>query len=667
MSLSYIPVPKPLPDLNSYIDDQYKDFARRLNITEFFNNNGNNSNSIDPLRPTSTKSTWVPSKISKTLEEYLKEVKSKLSEEVKRCEQTDKKKFLTRQYSPPWLVKTLNELRNNREIIITEADKNMGVAVVKTSEYIQLGLKQLLDTNCYELCLEPPNLNRLWAELKLLLNKRGFLFDPTAKKKDTKYSKVALYLLQLEKRNENSANPNPNPPPLKLGTFYMLMKVHKTPLAGRPIVSSINTITYYTSKYIDMKLQPIYKRIPSFLNASRDLIVQLEDTQFNNHKDCFILCADVDSLYPSIPIDKGLEMMRISLIKRNDELNEGKLPKEEIDLICALMKFVLNNNYFTFGNLIFRQKQGTAMGTPAAVVFACLFLDAHETRILRELEPRKPLLYQRYIDDIFGIFETKEDAEYFLTKFSSDEDLPTIKCSSFTIDATEGTFLDLKIFKGERFQLSSHLDIKVYQKPQNKYLYLPPNSFHPKAIFPAYIKAEINRYRLNCSSDKDFEEVREDFKNRLLARGYEEETLKPLFSSVKKRTELLLQVRLGKEKKHLNKGKFIFKTLHHPQTKALHIKSCLKLTERAKDHLDGVRLFNGQEPIICYSNPPAIRSFFSQKRNKIHDLTLQPVDTNDRSEIDKMIEVAMQTIVTLPSTRNIDCTEPVRPNCENKV
>jgi len=359
--------------------------------------------------------------------------------------------------------------------------------------------------------------------------------------------------------------------------------------------------------------------------------------------------------------------MRISLIKRNDELNEGKLPKEEIDLICALMKFVLNNNYFTFGNLIFRQKQGTAMGTPAAVVFACLFLDAHETRILRELEPRKPLLYQRYIDDIFGIFETNEDAEYFLTKFSSDKDLPTIKCSSFTIDATEGTFLDLKIFKGERFQLSSHLDIKVYQKPQNKYLYLPPNSFHPKAIFPAYIKAEINRYRLNCSSDKDFEEVREDFKNRLLARGYDEDTLKPLFSLVKKRTELLLQVRLGKEKKHLNKGKFIFKTLHHPQTKALHIKSCLKLTERAKDHLDGVRLFNGQEPIICYSNPPAIRSFFSQKRNKIHDLTLQPVDTNDRSKIDKMIEVAMQTIVTLPSTRNIDCTEPVRPNCENKV
>ena len=48
------------------------------------------------------------------------------------------------------------------------------------------------------------------------------------------------------------------------------------------------------------------------------------------------------------------------------------------------------------------------------------------------------------------------------------------------------------------------------------------------------------RYRLNCSSDNDFEEVREEFKNRLLARGYNEDTLKPLFASCKTRAELLV-------------------------------------------------------------------------------------------------------------------------------
>lgn len=640
MSLSYIPAPKPLLDLRSYINNQYEDFARRLNISEFFNNAGKNSDTIDPLRPVTKKSTWMPDKISNMLKEYLENVRSKLNAEVDKAEEKEKKHFLTRQYSPPWLLKTLSELKENKDIIITEADKNMGVAVVKTSEYIHLGLKQLLDPTCYKLCPEAPNFNKLWASLKTLLRSRGYLYDPS--KKGGEYSKTALYLLQLEKRADNSPNPNPNPPAVKLGTFYMLMKVHKTPLAGRPIVSSINTITYFVSKFIDLKLQPIYKRIPTFLGSSQELIIQLEDTPFHSNKNCYILCADVDSLYPSIPLEKGLEMMKKSLIKRNAELDKGKLKGEEIELICALMKFVLENNYFTFGNLIFQQKQGTAMGTPAAVVFACLFLDAHETRILEEMSPRKPLLLKRYIDDIFGIFEQKEDAELFLSKFSSDKELPTIKCSSFTIDDKEGTFLDLKIFKGDRFESSSRLDIKVFQKPQNKYLYLPPNSFHPKAVFPAYIKAEINRYRLICSSDDDFEEVKEEFRKRLLARGYTEKSLEPLFVSGKSRTELLLKVREQKEKKDLNKGKFIFKTLHHPQVKALNIKSCLKLTERASETYEGDRLFKRQDPIICYSYPPAIRSFFSQKRNKIHDLSLQPVANNNRSDVDKMIENALK-------------------------
>lgn len=656
LSLSFIPVPKPLPDLSSYINNQYEDYARRVNIAEYFNDRESNSETINPIRPTSKKSTWIPDKISNMLKEYLEDVKSRLNVEIDKAEEKDEKHFRTRQYSPPWLVQTLRELKENKDIIITEADKNMGVAVVKTSEYIHLGMKQLLDTSSYVLCPTAPNFNQLWAALRFLLSKRDCLYVYDKIRKKNVLTRVAEFLLQLEQREDN-----PNPPPVRLGTFYMLMKVHKTPLAGRPIVSSINTITYFASKFVDLKLQPIYKRIPSFLNSSQELIIQLEDTPFTNNKDCYILCADVDSLYPSIPIDKGLVMMKKSLIKRNDELpSSDQITPDEIDLLFALMKFVLTNNYFTFGNLIFKQIQGTAMGTPAAVVFACLFLDAHETRILEEMTDRKPLLYKRYIDDIFGIFNSFEDAKLFLTKFGSDENLPTIKCSSYTIDNKEGIFLDLKIFKGERFQSSDRLDIKVFQKPQNKYLYLPPNSFHPKSIFPAYIKAEINRYRLISTNDIDFEEVKEEFRNRLLSRGYTRTFLEPLFLTGKTRNELLLIAREKKKKKQSKKGKFIFKTLYHPQTKALQLKSCLKLTERAKLSRDGDKLFQGQDPIICYSNPPSIQSFFSQKRNKIHNIALSPVANNNRADIDKMIEMALrgpdkaEPTSTYPSDSNPD-------------
>ena len=626
---NFIPVPKPLKDLQSYILQQYEDYARRIRIKHLFNHSPDNSDYIDPLRPTFTDSTWQAPPGGKHIESYLKQVRENLISEVNNF---DPSKKTSRQYSPPWLTNTLKELSDNRDIIVTEADKNMGVAVVKTSDYVHLGFKHLMDGNSYELCDGLPNYEDLWKCLEEILSKHNRLqyFD-TWKKTWTK-TKLAKFLLQLKGREE-----------LKLGTFYMLMKVHKTPLAGRPIVSSINTITYFASKYIDRRLQPIYKRIPSFLKSSRDLILELERTYFTSNKDFYILCADVDSLYPSIPIEKGLQMMKDSLVKRNNELpKEGQLPADEISFLLDLMKFVLDNNYFSFGNLIFRQKQGTAMGTPAAVVFACLFLDTHETNILN-LSVEKPILYKRYIDDIFAIFRKREDAELFLTNFSATQDLPTIKCSSFTINDKEGTFLDLTIYKGERFESTGRLDIRVFQKPQNKYLYLPRNSFHPKATFPAYIISEINRYRLICSNDEDFEVVKKDFHSRLIARGYTEDFLNPLFLKGKSRNELLQNLQKRETPQEPKKTKIIFKTLHLPQTRGMRIKSCLKLTDEVLETREGIEVFSRQEPIICYSNTRPISSYFSQKRNKIHSLTLQPIVDNNRVDVDNMIEIAIQT------------------------
>ena len=629
--------------------EQYEDYARRIRINVHFNNSPDQSQTIDPLRLTHTNSQWQPPLANVQIEKYLSNVKANLIHEV---ESIDSSKITTRQYSPPWLVETLKELRENKEIIITEADKNMGVAVVKTSEYVQLGFKHLMNSTSYELCSVPPDFDELWAVLEDILDRHERLtyFDEFSK--SWKRTKLANYLLQLKGRDE-----------LKLGTFYMLMKVHKTPLSGRPIVSSINTITYFASKYIDLKLQPIYKTIPSFIGSSQDLVLDLYSNRCCSEND-YILCADVDSLYPNIPIEKGLQMFRESIIRNNENvlvpihLPDPRLTEDEIDFICDLMRFVLENNYFTFGNLIFRQTQGTAMGTPAAVVFACLFLDSHESNILAEKEHFDTLFlyYKRFIDDIFAIFPTKESAELFIDKFNNHPDLPTIKCSNFTIDYHEGTFLDLTIFKGETYEESDLLDIKVFQKEQNKYLYLPRNSFHPKAIFPAFIVSEINRYRFNCTNDKDFEVVKEEFRKRLLARGYTEEFLAPLFTKGKSREELINQAQERRISRFVSKKpKIIFKTLHLPQTRGMRIKSGLEIPEAVLGTRQGYELFHRNDPVICYSNPPSIQSFFSQKRNKIHDLQLRPVASNDGNEIAQMVKEMTSNIATIPFRGN--CTD----------
>ena len=620
-----------MQNLDSHIMEQYENFARGVRLKVYFAQKDSTSQSSDPFLR--LKSKWQPPTADRPVEDYLSTVKGKLAEQLKLAK--NNKHYLTRQYSPLWLPKALNSIKENKEIIVTEADKNMGVVVMKTSEYIMHGLKQLQDSKTYKSC-DNINYPELWDTLELILAKRNFLFTLN-QVGDFIYSPTAAYLLQLK-----------DSPYLKLGLFYMLMKVHKPVLAGRPIVSSINTVTYHASKYIDHKLQPIYKSIYSYLKSSQDLLVDLDLDRYKFSEDVVILCADIDSLYPNIPITQGLKMMRESIdyalkCETNTPSTFQLYNDNEVDLLMDLMKFVLENNYFSFGNLQYQQIEGTAMGTPAAVVFACLFLDSHERQV-SQLVLQKfgiyPLFYKRYIDDIFAIFSSRHEAKTFIKYFCNNKQLPTIKCSSRTISSTEGIFLDLRIFKGKRFQEEGKFDTTIYQKPQNKYLYLPPNSFHPKAVFPSYILSELNRYRLVCNNDDDFNAISEEFFTRLKARGYSDEFLNPIFQKTSSREFLfnkLVQRVRSKETQKTVENINLFKTVFNPQTKALKIKDSLKLTDSVLLTHAGKLACNDKDPIVCYSNSPNIQSHLSQTRKNLHNIILQHNISLNIVDIDRFI------------------------------
>ena len=73
-----------------------------------------------------------------------------------------------------------------------------------------------------------------------------------------------------------------------------------------------------------------------------------------------------------------------------------------------LMKLVLKNNFFEFNGEFFQQVRGTAIGTKCAPSYAILFLAALEQRLL-DHHVEKPLLWWRYIDDIFLIWTHGEE------------------------------------------------------------------------------------------------------------------------------------------------------------------------------------------------------------------------------------------------------------------
>ena len=127
---------------------------------------------------------------------------------------------------------------------------------------------------------------------------------------------------------------------------------------------------------------------------------------------------DVDGLYPNIPHSEGLNSLRRFL-----ELRDNK--QISSDTLIELAEIVLKNNLFEFDQKTFKQVRGTAIGTKFAPPYAILFMADLEEKILNAFE-EKPMIWWRYIDDIFFVWEHGEESlEKFLNKLNTFH--PTIK------------------------------------------------------------------------------------------------------------------------------------------------------------------------------------------------------------------------------------------------
>ena len=99
-----------------------------------------------------------------------------------------------------------------------------------------------------------------------------------------------------------------------------------------------------------------------------------------------------------------------------------------------------------------------------------------------------PILFRRYIDDGFGITKgSKKDVEYWISEFTYG---PKV------------VFMDVVIYKGNRFYKKGFFDIKIFQKEQNLYAYIPQKSNHTKKHrIKNYVLNKLKRY-IKYNSEK---------------------------------------------------------------------------------------------------------------------------------------------------------------------
>ena len=111
--------------------------------------------------------------------------------------------------------------------------------------------------------------------------------------------------------------------------FYIIPKIHKSPMAGRPIAASHSYITRPISIFVDELVKPSIA-MPTVLRDSGCL------EAFELPANCLLVTADVSSLYPNIDTKKAI--IALDLL-----LREAKVAQTQ--LLVQFTRLILENNF----------------------------------------------------------------------------------------------------------------------------------------------------------------------------------------------------------------------------------------------------------------------------------------------------------------------------------
>jgi hypothetical protein len=400
--------------------------------------------------------------------------------------------------------RVLNSLRESSKLLVVRTDKNLGPAVIDREAYIRHAFADhLSDKHTYR----PLTPEEARSEMNTLTEK--ILTFITAYSDDNEISEGDANFLA----NSLALVEDPFP------RFYLLFKIHKSPLKTRPIISVSGSTLHALGRWVDCQLQPLMKLLPSFIASSWELKNSLTALPPLPRSARLFTC-DAVGMYTNIDTDHALTVIATFLDSHPLALALD-LPSKA--LISAL-DLVMRCNLFQFGDTYWKQLSGTAMGTPPAVVYATLYYAIHElsmpTRFCRCLA-----LYKRYIDDGIGIWlstdpQTWLDFKAWINSFGSLE-------WTFTEPSLQIDYLDITI----RIDSECRLQTTLFEKPLNLYLYLPSHSSHPPGVLTGLVYGMIRRvYRLTSCPDDCFNYLKK-FYRRLRERGYPSETLIPLFTA----------------------------------------------------------------------------------------------------------------------------------------
>jgi len=576
LSLGHKFIPSFKPKIKKIINDSMEYFTRANRIRWLFKEDEDN-NTLEYWIP----STWKPN--SYINHPIIEENLIKLNTELIQINKTKPYNNMSIQQT-----ENLNKLLKDPNIIIITADKNLGYVITSKDWYIQACLDHLNSSSYKEMTEIFYNTNIINETYNTLEEKTKEAFE-----NNIITSEEMKWILQKPKNKPFSPSP-----------FYILPKIHKKPVKGRPIVPSKNWITYYLSKWVANQLNPLVTNIcHDVLKDSTDLLQEIKNLNKTgiNTAEYYTISADVEALYPSIPPNTGIQMIEKFL----NEINWKSL--ELRSFLLWSLHLILNHTYIIFNKKIYKQIQGAAMGSPCIPPYANIFMNMIERDTVKRFkEPNTLLLYKRFIDDIFAIIK-KDNEKIKQLQMDLNNICHNIKLT-WTEPSYQTDFLDITIILDHT---KSTIETTTYQKNLNKYLYLPYHSFHRPSMKTGFIKGEAIRYTRNCSRKKDFNRMIALFTIRLQRRGYPLSLIKSTLKSIQ----------YSDRNKYLTKKSkpktipFIFKMLYNNAIPHHFLRQKLNnFSYQIKSNIPDLPKSLNNKITICYQLPQTLHSKILKNR-----------------------------------------------------
>ena len=446
-------------------------------------------------------------------------------DDFQKCLKSHSKHALTSSNLPPHQRRALEFLRNNRDYLVIRCDKNLGPAIIERDQYIRLILRDhLSDVKTYTR-LSKDEASQCDSTVRHHIRAWIESYATVLSKNERKFISHHLKLSEKD----------------PFSVFYGMAKVHKTPLKTRPVVSYSGSTCWALGVWIDSKLQKVAKQQASYFKDSFALNDELRKLSLQPND--YIFTADAVAMYTNIPTEKALRIISKLLLSRFAD----EVPAEAV---MKALEIVMRNNIFTFGDMFFKQNTGTAMGAPPAPPWANIFMAISENQFLPYHS--NLIFYRRFIDDVIGIWRNdgiKRKWDFFKSKLNN----PFFGLEWEISDLGKScTYMDLNIqITGNRVTTS------LYEKPNNLHLFIPAKSCHPPGLLKGMIFGMIYRIQKLCSCKRDQEKRIKEYYRSLLCRGYERETLHPIFNTA-----------LQKKQKHQSrdqKSQVFFHVKYHPK------------------------------------------------------------------------------------------------------